>query len=144
MTVFLNGRFLPEEQAVVAVFDRSFLYGDGLFETLRIQGGKPLCWQQHLERLRGGAEFLKLHVPLAPDELRKFLAQLVEQNQMPEAVLRLTLSRRVGAPRHLPPGAPGPRLGIRPHPTPPPQLAPPRPLPVPSNTPAPAAWRAPA
>ncbi len=118
MTVFLNGRFLPEEQAVVSVFDRSFLYGDGLFETLRIQGGKPLCWQQHLERLRRGAEFLKLHVPLAPDELRKFLAQLVEQNQMPEAVLRITLSRGVGPRGYSPQGASEPVLVMSLHPAP--------------------------
>ena len=51
MLVFLNGQFVPEEQAVVSVFDRGFLYGDGLFETMRVVNGKPFRWDQHLHRL---------------------------------------------------------------------------------------------
>ena len=42
MIVFLNGQFVPEEQAVVSVFDRSFLYGDGLFETMRVVKGQTV------------------------------------------------------------------------------------------------------
>ena len=49
--IFLNGQFVPEERAVVSVFDRGFLYGDGLFETMRVFKGKPFRWAQHLERL---------------------------------------------------------------------------------------------
>src|SRR5206468_2548693 len=50
MSVFLNGKIVPDDQAVVSVFDRSFLYGDGLFETIRICKGEPFRWEQHLER----------------------------------------------------------------------------------------------
>ena len=50
MTVFLNGQFVPEAAATVSVFDRSFLYGDGLFETVRIYAGRPFLWPQHLAR----------------------------------------------------------------------------------------------
>src|SRR6266404_5997591 len=57
MVAFLNGLFVPEEQAVVSIFDRSFLYGDGLFEAIRILNGAPFRWQQHLDRLQRGAEF---------------------------------------------------------------------------------------
>src|SRR5512136_1645826 len=96
MLVFINGQFIPEEQAVVSVFDRAFMYGDGLFETMRVAGGKPFRWAQHLERLRRGAEFLKIPLPFTPDTLRGFVGQLVEQNKMPDAVLRVTLSRGVG------------------------------------------------
>ena len=57
MVVFLNGRFLPEAEAVVPVNDRGFMYGDGLFETLRVVNGKPFRMAQHLERMTRGADF---------------------------------------------------------------------------------------
>jgi aminodeoxychorismate lyase len=110
MLVFLNGKFVPEEQAVVSVFDRSFLYGDGLFETLRVAGGKPFCWPQHIERLQRGAEFLKLRLPFAREALEMFSTRLIEQNQMPESLLRITLSRGIGPRSYSPVGANQPFL----------------------------------
>src|SRR5947207_6402305 len=105
MIVFLNGEFVPENHAVVSVFDRSFLYGDGLFETMCIRKGKPFRWRQHLDRLRQGAEFLKIKIPFAESALEKFVAELVSRNQMPEALLRLTLSRGIGMRGYSPKGA---------------------------------------
>lgn len=96
MIVFLNGQFVPEAEAVVSVFDRSFLYGDGLFETARIHAGKPFLWDRHLARLRRGASLLRLTIPLSDAELTTAIRQLVERNQMPEALLRLNLSRGTG------------------------------------------------
>jgi branched-subunit amino acid aminotransferase/4-amino-4-deoxychorismate lyase len=69
MIVFLNDRFLAEEQAVLSVFDRGFLYGDGLFETMRVVRGKPLHWTGHIERLQRGAEFLRIRMPHGPEAL---------------------------------------------------------------------------
>lgn len=106
MFVFLNGKFLPEAEAVVPVSDRGFLYGDGLFETMRVVNGKPFRLAQHLERLSRGADFLKIKLPFAPKELEKFTAQLIAQNQMPDAILRVTLTRGPGA-RGYTPGAEG-------------------------------------
>ena len=80
MQVFLNGRFVPEAEAVVSVFDRSFLYGDGLFETMSVHAGRPFAWGEHLERLQCGADFLGLRVPFAPDALRNFAGQLIALN----------------------------------------------------------------
>ena len=54
MFVFLNGQFLSEAEAVVPVNDRGFLYGDGLFETMRVVNGKPFRFAQHLERMTRG------------------------------------------------------------------------------------------
>src|SRR5580704_14535879 len=93
MIVFLNGQFVPEIQAVVPVNDRGFIYGDGLFETMRIVNGKPFRFAQHLERMTRGADFLKIKCPFAPKELQKFAEQLVEKNQMPDAILRVILTR---------------------------------------------------
>ena len=103
MLVFLNGRFVPEAQAVVSVTDRGFLYGDGLFETLRVVNGRPFRLAQHLGRMMRGADYLKIKCPFTPQELGEFAGQLIEQNQMPEAVLRVTLTRGPGERGYLPP-----------------------------------------
>ncbi len=118
MFVFLNGQIVPEELAVVSVFDRSFLYGDGLFETMLVHKGKPFRWAQHLERLRNGAAFLKLRVPFPPNVLRDFAAQLIEQNRMLDALLRITLSRGVGPRGYSPKGADHPNAVMSLHPAP--------------------------
>jgi aminodeoxychorismate lyase len=96
MLVFLNGQLLPEAQAVVPVNDRGFLLGDGLFETMRVVGGKPFRFAQHLERMARGADFLKIKPSFTPKELEKFASQLIEQNKMPDAILRVTLTRGAG------------------------------------------------
>src|SRR4051812_26641496 len=83
--IFLNSQFVPEERAVVSVFDRSFLYGDGLFETMLICRGKPFRWQQHCERLQRGAEFLKIQLPYSPEKLLGFIDELIAKNKMPHA-----------------------------------------------------------
>jgi aminodeoxychorismate lyase len=119
MLVFLNGQFLPEAQAVVSVNDRGFLLGDGLFETMRVAGGKPFRFAQHLERLVRGADFLKIKPPFTPRELEKFAGQLIEQNQVPEAILRLTLTRGPGERGYTPSGEGQPTLVMTLHPAPP-------------------------
>jgi len=118
MTVFLNGQFVPEEQAVVSVFDRGFLYGDGLYEALRICNGKPFRWAKHLERFNRGAAFLKIRVPFKADELREQALELVRLNRMPEALLRILLSRGIGPRGFSPKGASNPALVMTLHPAP--------------------------
>src|SRR5689334_9548420 len=96
MIVFVNGRFVSEEQAVVSVFDRGFLYGDGLFETLTVSNGRPFRWLQHWERFEAGARFLNISPPFRAEEMYRFVTELILLNKMREALLRLTLSRGVG------------------------------------------------
>ena len=118
MFVFLNGQFVPEEQALVSVFDRSFLYGDGLFETIRVVNGKLFRGAQHLERMVRGAEYLKIKIPFPPKELNQFAEQLVEKNQMSDSVLRVTLSRGPGPRGYSPRGAESPTVVMTLHPAP--------------------------
>jgi len=118
MIVFLNGRLVPESQAVVSVFDRSFLYGDGLFETLRVTRGRPFRWWQHMERLRAGGDFLGIKIPFTCKALERFAGDLIAQNQMPEALLRVTVSRGVGLRGYSPHGATTPALVMTLHPLP--------------------------
>ena len=123
MNVFLNGRFIPEAQAVVPISDRGFLYGDGLFETLLVRNGRPLWWTRHAERLERGAEFLRIKLPWTSKELQNFAGKLIQQNAMPDCVLRLTLTRGSGARGYSPKGADAPTLAITLHPLPPPPAA---------------------
>jgi branched-chain amino acid aminotransferase len=116
--VFLNGQFVPEEHAVVSVFDRSFLYGDGLFETMRVFRGKPFRWEQHIERLQRGADFLKIKLPFAPEALRQFADELVAKNNLSDALLRLTVSRGIGVRGYSPKGAEHPTVVMSLHPAP--------------------------
>jgi aminodeoxychorismate lyase len=116
MIVFLNGRFVPEEHAVVSIFDRGFLYGDGLFETIRIFNGTPFRWQQHVERLQRGAALLQISVPYGPEPLRGFVEKLIVENRAPDALLRLTLSRGIGPRGYSPKGADSPFLAMSVHP----------------------------
>lgn len=105
MIVLLNGRPVPESAAVVSAFDRGFLYGDGLFETLRVWGGVPFRWAQHMSRLQRGLELLRLALPLSQEELRTQAAELVRLNGVLEGVLRLTVSRGPGPRGYSPRGA---------------------------------------
>jgi aminodeoxychorismate lyase len=117
--VFLNGKFLPEAEAFVPLTDRGFLLGDGLFETVRVANGKPFRFAQHLERLSRGADFLKIKLPFAPKEIQKCAAQLIEKNNLSNAILRLTLTRGSGARGYSIHGADKPTLAITLHPLPP-------------------------
>jgi aminodeoxychorismate lyase len=96
MIAFINGRFLPENDAKVSILDRSFLYGDGLFETIRIYQGKTFRWAQHLARLQSGADFLRIALPFTPAGLAAYAAELVRQAEVSSGLLRLTLSRGTG------------------------------------------------
>lgn len=119
MVVFLNGQFVSEAQAVVPVSDRGLLYGDGLFETLRVYNGRPFRMAQHLERMVRGADFLKIKLPFSPKELQNFAEELVQRNQMPDSVLRVTVTRGPGQRGYSPRGADTPTLILSLHPGPP-------------------------
>jgi branched-chain amino acid aminotransferase len=118
MIVFLNGQFVPEAQATVSIFDRSFLYGDGLFETIRIFRGQPFRWTEHMKRLEHGAAFLNIKIPFPPAELLHHVTELITRNQLPEALLRITLSRGVGPRGYSPKGANTPTIAMSLHPAP--------------------------
>ncbi|MCD6049848.1 MAG: ilvE [Verrucomicrobia bacterium] len=118
MMVFLNGEFVQEAEAKVSVFDRSFMYGDALFETMRVHNGKLFQWSQHWVRLEQGAITLGLHVPFTMTEVLAKAAELLRLNQVVTGVLRLHLSRGVGMRGYSPKGADHPFLVLTTHPAP--------------------------
>ncbi|MDN5348018.1 MAG: hypothetical protein PWP65_1582 [Clostridia bacterium] len=90
--VYLNGRLVPQSRAFISTSNSSFLYGEGLFETLKIEKGRPRFLPHHLERLYRGAEFLNFSLP-DQDALTKAIEETIEANGVECGRLRLTLSR---------------------------------------------------
>lgn len=110
MKLFLGTGLVEEAEATVSPFDRGFTLGDGLFETLRVKGGKVLRVDAHLARLASGAGVLGM--PLPSLDLAAALAQTADTNGLRDGVLRLTLTRGTGPRGVLPPAEPKPTLVI--------------------------------
>ena len=106
---FVNEKFVPEEQAAISIFDRGFLYGDGLFATIRVCNGRPFRWRRHMLRLHG-ANFLHINIPLPDAKLREYATELIRMNNMPESVLRITISRGIGRRGYSPKMATAPTI----------------------------------
>ncbi|MEO7034507.1 MAG: aminotransferase class IV [Polyangiaceae bacterium] len=95
-TVMIDGRIVPAEQAVVSIFDRGFLYGDSVFETLRSYQSKLFALDAHLERLQRSAERVFIPLPVSLAELRAELLEATRIQGSPESYVRLMLTRGVG------------------------------------------------
>ena len=108
--VFLNGALIPEGQAMIPVQDRGFLYGDGLFETLRVSHGRVFRWSSHWERLSRGLDLLRIRLPFDAETLGRHAADLIAANGLRDGLLRLAVSRGVGPRGYSPRGADVPTL----------------------------------
>lgn len=101
LTVYLNGQYLPLEQATVSVEDRSFLFADGIYEVVRIYGGRPLHMNEHLARLVRSADVIQLPKPDV-EQIKGILLELVRLNQIVEGIVYMQLSRGAYTPRNHP------------------------------------------
>ena len=100
-TVNVNGRVFDQEHAVVSVFDHGFLYGEGVYETLRTYNGQPFLFDRHMRRLRKSAEMLTLAVPITNGEIDARFRETVRaaglgDSPSREAYLRILVTRGVG------------------------------------------------
>jgi branched-chain amino acid aminotransferase len=94
--IFLNGKIIPDTEGSISTEDRGFLYGDGIFETLRTYNGKPFKLTEHLERMRCSAEKLKISFEYSNTEISETITKLLEKNSVQDAYIRITLSRGEG------------------------------------------------
>ncbi|MEM3485144.1 MAG: aminotransferase class IV [Candidatus Methanomethyliaceae archaeon] len=94
--VYLNGRLVPADGARVSVADRGFLYGDGVFETLRAYGGRPFQLTEHVARLYRSASLIGLELPWPPGTVREAVEVTLEANKLPDAYVRITVTRGEG------------------------------------------------
>ncbi|OPG15817.1 branched-chain-amino-acid transaminase [Ferroacidibacillus organovorans] len=94
--IYLNGQLVPKEQAVVSVYDHGFLYGDGIFEGIRIYDGVIFRLDEHLERLYDSAKSILLDVPLTFEEMASAVLDTVRANGLQNGYIRLVISRGPG------------------------------------------------
>lgn len=128
--MYVNGEFVTEAKAAISPLDRGFTLADGLFETIVAAGTRVFRIDDHLARMRRGADLLQLHMPDA-DFLEALLEECLRRRGLPLSVVRLTLSRGVDVDRGLnAPAALDPSVVVRvaPWPGPPSTLPPGRTL----------------
>jgi branched-chain amino acid aminotransferase len=114
-TVNVNGRVFDQEHAVVSVFDHGFLYGEGVYETLRTFNGQPFLFDRHMQRLRNSAGMLQLTGPLVDEELKRRCRDTMDaaglgRGPENEAYIRILLTRGIGELSYDPGACPVPSV----------------------------------
>lgn len=94
--IYVNGELLPKSQASVSVFDHGLLYGDGVFEGIRVYQGKIFLCEQHMERLWKSAMALRIEIPISRREMIGILRRCIEANEILDGYIRLVVTRGVG------------------------------------------------
>src|SRR5437867_871781 len=125
-TVNVNGQVFDQEHAVVSVFDHGFLYGEGVYETLRTYNGQPFLFDRHMRRLRKSAEMLTLGVPITNAEIDARFRETARaagfgDSPAHEAYIRILVTRGVGELSYDPAACPTPSVVVivKPHVAPP-------------------------
>lgn len=94
--IFLGGEFVKKEDAVVSVFDHGFLYGDGVFEGIRVYSGNVFRLDAHLKRLFESAQSIMLEIPYTQEEMTQLIVETIRKNQLESAYIRVVVSRGKG------------------------------------------------
>jgi branched-chain amino acid aminotransferase len=95
-TIYIDGKFFPEADAKISVFDHGLLYGDGIFEGIRFYNGRVFKLEEHLERLWDSARSICLEIPIGRAEMTEALLDTIRQNGLNEGYIRLIVTRGVG------------------------------------------------
>ena len=90
---YVNGRVTPADKAVISVFDRGLVLGDGLFETVRAVDGRPQFFPLHFKRLAKSAKRLRIRLPIDAAGLEKVIGELCRKGRLADATVRITLTR---------------------------------------------------
>ncbi|MDD5048382.1 MAG: branched-chain-amino-acid transaminase, partial [Methanoregulaceae archaeon] len=96
MLIYIDGKFVPREEAKISVFDHGFLYGDGVFEGIRAYSGRVFRLEEHLDRLYDSAKTIDLQVPVSKAEFGEIILETLRKNNLREAYIRPIVSRGVG------------------------------------------------
>lgn len=94
--IFLNGEFVPKHEAKVSVYDHGYLYGDGVFEGIRVYSGNVFRLKEHLVRLFESAKSILLEIPYTLEELTELVAETIRKNKLSDGYIRLVVSRGTG------------------------------------------------
>jgi D-alanine transaminase len=100
-TVFLNGEYLPADQAHVSVLDRGFLLGDGVYEVIPVYQGLPFCLNEHLQRLQRSLDGVRMANPYSIEQWSEIIARLVKDNEGENQAVYLQVTRGVAPRDHV-------------------------------------------
>jgi branched-chain amino acid aminotransferase len=96
MLIYVDGKLLPKDEAKISVFDHGFLYGDGVFEGMRVYDGNVFRLKEHMDRLYESARTIALEIPMSPQELTQVTLDTVAANGLRDVYIRLIVSRGTG------------------------------------------------
>jgi branched-chain amino acid aminotransferase len=96
MIIYLNGEFVPKEEAKVSVFDHGLLYGDGVFEGIRAYNGRVFRLGEHLDRLYDSAKTIDLNIGMSKEDMAEATLETLRRNELKDAYIRLVVTRGVG------------------------------------------------
>ena len=96
LTIFLDGKFVPEADAKVSVFDHGLLYGDGIFEGIRFYNGRVFRLEEHTDRLWDSARSICLEIPMSKEAMTEALLETIRQNGLRDGYIRQIVTRGVG------------------------------------------------
>jgi branched-chain amino acid aminotransferase len=96
MLIYIDGKFMPKDEAKLSVFDHGFLYGDGVFEGIRVYQEKVFQLQSHLDRLYDSAKAIDLEVPVSKHEMTEIIIETLRRNQLKNAYVRPIVTRGIG------------------------------------------------
>jgi D-alanine transaminase len=91
--IYLNGKFMPVEDAVIPVLDRGFIFGDGVYEVVPVYSRHPFRLQEHLQRLQNSLESIRLENPHSEDEWRELTRRVIDLNETEDQSLYLQVTR---------------------------------------------------
>lgn len=109
---YVNGELVPLDRAVVSVEDRGFLFADGIYEVIRVYGGRPFRLEDHLRRLEASARAIELPLPVPAEEIGRLARELLARNGHAEATIYIQVTRGPAPRNHLFPEHPRPTLVI--------------------------------
>jgi D-alanine transaminase len=92
---YVNGQYLPESEAKISIFDRGFLFADGVYEVTPIVNGKLVDYDAHVERLERSLNELRMAWPCTKDELRAMHVELIKRNALKEGIIYMQVTRGV-------------------------------------------------
>lgn len=99
--IFFNNKIIPKNKVKISFYDFGFLYGDGVFETLRVYNKNILRFSQHFQRLKQGLNFLKIKINFKEKDLLNFCQQVILKNNTQDCLLRIQITRGEGIPRNI-------------------------------------------
>ena len=94
--VNLDGKIVPAAEAAISVFDRGFLFGDSIYETLRTYNRRPFLIDRHLQRLQNSARMLYMELPMNPDEIAREVERTIQASTNAECYIRIIVTRGAG------------------------------------------------